>query len=179
MTDSPCLRFGPHPAQFYISEASVVSNATADPNAQSGQDNSAAMRALDGTGATDPRKMTIMELSEHLTEIYLTAKSAWEQKRDKWISDALASSDQHKALEAVTRRIAHEGAVEQARISSLFSDSVIRGYSHTVREMLGHLDIKSTAELLQDAKDSFRESAMSSVFTASRVWPVQMSPVDW
>ncbi len=38
-------------------------------------------------------------------------------------------------------------------------------------------DIPTTAEILQDAKDSLRTSTPSSVYTDAR--PVQMDPKDW
>ena len=52
-------------------------------------------------------------------------------------------------------------------------------YSHIIRQYLGYMDIKSPAELLQDVKDSFRESSAGSLGGSMKVYPVQMSPVDW
>ncbi|PPQ87130.1 hypothetical protein CVT24_010690, partial [Panaeolus cyanescens] len=44
---------------------------------------------------------------------------------------------------------------------------------------MGYMDIKSPAEILQDAKDSLRESATSSLDGAMKIYPVQMQPIDW
>lgn len=53
------------------------------------------------------------------------------------------------------------------------------GYSHTIRQYLGYMDIKSPAELLQDVKDSFRESSASFLDGSMKVYPIQMFLVDW
>jgi len=48
-----------------------------------------------------------------------------------------------------------------------------------MREYTGYLDIKSIVERLQDAKDSIRESATSSLDgSLRRVYPVQMTSLD-
>lgn len=102
----------------------------------------------------------------------------WELERDEMVSDAIASNDPVK-LSAVTRKLVHISQSEQGKLAMKNADSVVRGYSHIVREALGHLDVATPAELLQDAKDAFRTTAISSLFGASKVYPVLMSPVDW
>ena len=122
----------------------------------------------------DDGKVNRMELAEALMEEYLTAKSAWELERDKMIRETKPEN-----MEDLTRTLAHITAVREAQLSAKYADAVVLGYSHTIRQYLGYMDIKSPAELLQDAKDSFRESSASSLDGSMKVYPVQMSPVDW
>lgn len=129
-------------------------------------------------GKTGARPMTRMEFSNQLTMEYLNHKRDWELTRDSKIRNAEDMNDP-KEMERLTRELAHTTGVENAKLSAKYSDAVVRGHSHTVRELLGHLDVRTTAEMLQDAKDSLRESAVSSLFTASNVYPVQMQPADW
>lgn len=142
-----------------------------------------AMQAINGvknSRRADPRGMTRIEFSDSLMQVYLNDRKTWELQRDDMIKEASekASTDP-QAMEKLTRRLAHVTAIEEAKLASKYADAVVRGYSHTVRGFMGHLDIKTIAESLQDAKDSFRESALSSVYTASTVYPVAMQPTDW
>ena len=127
-----------------------------------------------------PRAMTRMEYSESLMQAYLNERRDWELRKDAKFREAseAAATDPSK-MEALTRELAHTSAIEEAKIAAKYSDAVVRGYTHTVRGFMGHLDIKTTGESLQDAKDAFRQSALSSVYTASSVWPVAMQPTDW
>ncbi|KAJ6627702.1 hypothetical protein B0H10DRAFT_1993760 [Mycena sp. CBHHK59/15] len=124
-----------------------------------------------------------IELSELLMNEYLYAKQDWEMARDKLIIQAsqadIGTPESQKALNELTRKLAHITATRQAQLASKYSDAVVRGYSHTVREYMGYLDIASPAEALQNAKDSLRESAMSSLDGSMKVYPVQLSPLDW
>ncbi|KAJ7235845.1 hypothetical protein C8J57DRAFT_1571489 [Mycena rebaudengoi] len=124
-----------------------------------------------------------IELSELLMNEYLYAKQDWEIERDALISQAsqadVGSPESQKALNELTRKLAHITATRQAQLAAKYSDAVVRGYSHTVREYMGYLDIASPAEALQNAKDSLREAAMSSLDGSMKVYPVQMTPLDW
>ncbi|THH27511.1 hypothetical protein EUX98_g6673 [Antrodiella citrinella] len=124
-----------------------------------------------------------MELSNALMQEYLEAKNAWEAERDKMLSKALklrlGSDESAEALNDLTRELAHTTAAREAQLAAKYSDAVVRGYSHNVREYVGYLDVKSPAETLQEAKDSLRESSMSSFDGSLRVYPVQMGPIDW
>ncbi|KAJ4114755.1 hypothetical protein NW768_011309 [Fusarium equiseti] len=104
-----------------------------------------------------PRKMTRMEYSEALMQAYLRDRQAWEEEKDKMISDAshLAATDP-QAMKDLTKRLAHISALEEAKLSAKYGDAVVRGYSNTTRGFLDHLDIKSVVESLQDAKDPFQ-----------------------
>ena len=115
-----------------------------------------------------------MELSQALTQEYLAAKQAWELERDEMIKNAKGED-----LDALTRRLAHITAIRESQLASKYADAVVRGYSHVIRQYLGYMDIKSPAETLQDAKDALRESAMSSLDGSMKVYPIQMTPVDW
>ena len=128
-------------------------------------------------------KVNRMELSNALMQEYLQAKQAWEVERDGMIEAALklklGTADSNSALNELTRKLAHTTAIREAQLASKYSDAVVRGYTHNVREYVGYLDVKSAAEALQDAKDSLREAAMSSLDGSLKVYPVQMTPIDW
>ncbi|KAH8077868.1 hypothetical protein BXZ70DRAFT_690995 [Cristinia sonorae] len=134
---------------------------------------------LDQTTKTVSR----MELSNALMQEYLDAKNLWEEERDDMMMEALkikpGSEESEMALNELTRRLAHTTASRQAQLAAKYNDAVVRGYFHNVREYVGYLDVKSPSELLQDAKDAMRESSMSSLDGSLRVYPVQMSPIDW
>ncbi|TCD66802.1 hypothetical protein EIP91_000938 [Steccherinum ochraceum] len=127
--------------------------------------------------------ITRMELSNALMQEYLQAKQAWEVERDAMIEEALqlklGSGESSAALNALTRKLAHTTAAREAQLSAKYADAVVRGYTHNVREYIGYLDIRTPAEALQDAKDSLREAAMSSMDGSLKVYPVQMTPIDW
>ncbi|KAI0058158.1 hypothetical protein BV25DRAFT_1296423 [Artomyces pyxidatus] len=132
-----------------------------------------------GAGSGRPSyDMTRIEFSQSLMLEYLKERMDWELTRDKMIRKAMESGDTKK-LEQVTRLLAHITAVHENRLAAKYGDVVVRGHLHTVREYLGYLDVKSTAESLQSAKDSLRESAMSSVYGSRVIYPVLMQPVDW
>ncbi len=137
-----------------------------------------ALRGVEATGMTDARLMTRMEFSNTLTMEYLSAKQKWELDRDAQMQEAEAKNDP-KEMEKLTRKLAHITGTQNAILSNKYANAVVRGHTHTVRELLGHLDVRTTAEMLQDAKDALRESALSSLYTASSVYPVQMEPTDW
>ncbi|KAJ7092313.1 hypothetical protein B0H15DRAFT_905677 [Mycena belliarum] len=132
---------------------------------------------------TNGNTLNRIELSELLMNEYLYAKQDWEVERDGLISQAsqadLGTPESQKALNDLTRKLAHITATRQAQLAAKYSDAVVRGYSHTVREYMGYLDIGSPAEALQNAKDSLREAAMSSLDGSMKIYPVQMSPLDW
>lgn len=131
-----------------------------------------------------------------ITTDYLDAQTAWELERESLVNNAITTRNASE-LETVTRKLVHVTAAHQNKLSMKYADSVVRGYSHVVREALGQLgeqscefrlsvlsdllpvDVSTTAENLQDAKDSYRATAVSSLYSASKVYPVLMSPVDW
>jgi hypothetical protein len=124
-----------------------------------------------------------LELSNALIQEYLEAKQKWELERDAMIEESLqyklGTSESDEKLNALTRKLAHITAVREAQLASKYADAVVQGFYHNIRQYFGYLDIKSSAEFLQDAKDSFREAAMSSMDGALKVFPVQMMPIDW
>lgn len=143
-----------------------------------------------------PRVASRMEVCQKLMEEYLEASSVWKSKHSQMIQEAMhvQTDGRLQKLEDAAREIANTAAVENSKLSAKYADVVVRGHLHTVRECLAQLDIKSTAEFLQDAKDSLRESALSSLYGASRVLPVIMvsfafppvrswliiqTPMDW
>ncbi|KAI0061358.1 hypothetical protein BV25DRAFT_780912 [Artomyces pyxidatus] len=139
-------------------------------------DGSAPARAFGGGRSSNT--VTRIEFSQTLMLDYLKERMDWELTRDKMINKAMESGDTKK-LEQVTRLLAHITAVHENRLAAKYGDVVVRGHLHTVREYLGYLDVKSTSESLQGAKDSLRESAMSSVYGSRVIYPVLMQPVDW
>ncbi|KAJ7438411.1 hypothetical protein B0H11DRAFT_2105041 [Mycena galericulata] len=132
---------------------------------------------------TNGETLNRIELSELLMSEYLYAKQDWELERDALILQAntadLGTPESQRALDALTRQLSHITATRQAQLASKYSDAVVRGYSHTIRQYMGYLDISSPAEALQDAKDSLREAAMSSLDGSMNIYPVQMTPLDW
>ncbi|KAF7303430.1 ZnMc domain-containing protein [Mycena indigotica] len=124
-----------------------------------------------------------IELSELLMNEYLYAKQDWEVERDALIRQAtvadLGTPESQRALNDVTQQLAHITATRQAQLASKYADAVVRGYSHAVHDYMGYLDIASPGEALQSAKDSLREAAMSSLDGSMKVYPVQLSPLDW
>lgn len=123
-----------------------------------------------------PRIASRMEVCQKLMLEYLEASSAWKTKHSKMIQDAMhvQTDGRLQMLEDAARMIANTASVENSKLSAKYADVVVRGHLHTVRECLAQLDIKSVAEFLQDAKDSLRGSALSSLYGASRVLPVIM-----
>ncbi|KIM38820.1 hypothetical protein M413DRAFT_75568 [Hebeloma cylindrosporum] len=119
-------------------------------------------------------KVNRMELSQALMQEYLVAKQVWETQRDDMIKN-----EKGEDLDALTRRLAHTTAIHESQLASKYADAVVRGYSHVIRQYLGYMDIKTPAESLQDAKDALRESAVSSLDGSMKIYPIQMSPVDW
>jgi hypothetical protein len=151
-----------------------------------------AARTSDNTGKDKPAfavsdksndNINRLELSNALMQDYLMAKQTWELERDALIEESLqykiGTPESQKQLDALTRRLAHTTAIREAQLANKFADVVVQGFYHNVRQYLGYLDIKSSAEFLQDAKDAFREAAMSSMDGSLNVYPVQLSPIDW
>lgn len=132
--------------------------------------------ARKSNGKAGPRVASRMEVCQRLMLEYLEAASVWKSKHSKMIQEAMAvhTDGRLQMLEDAARQIANTASVENNKLSAKYADVVVRGHLHTVRECLAQLDIKSTAEFLQDAKDSLRESALSSLYGASRVLPVIM-----
>lgn len=124
----------------------------------------------------DEGKVNRMELAEALMEEYLAAKQEWGLKRDAMIKNARAKNED---MEDFTRKLAHITSIGEAQLAAKHADVVGRGYSHRICPYLGYMDIKSPAEMLQDAKNAFRETATSSLDGALNIHPVQMSPIDW
>ena len=119
-------------------------------------------------------KVNRMELADALMTEYLTAQQAWELERDEMIKSAKGN-----ALVDVTRRLSHITPIREAQLASKYGDAVVRGYSHTIRQYLGYMDVTSASEFLQNAKDALRRSASSSLDGSLKVYPVQMQPIDW
>jgi hypothetical protein len=127
------------------------------------------------------RMMSRMEVGEALLQDYLHTAETWRHTKTDLLTKALQAPEalRLESMEAATRRIVNEGAIQNAIIASKWSDAVVRGDYHGIRDCVAHLDIKSMGESLQDAKDSLRESTLGSLYGASRVLPVLMQPFDW
>ncbi|KAF7299383.1 ZnMc domain-containing protein [Mycena indigotica] len=124
-----------------------------------------------------------IELSQLLMNEYLYTKQDWQTERDALMKHAnaadLGTAESAKALDELARKLSHITASRQALLAEKYNDAVVRGHSHTIKEYLGYLDIASPAEALQSAKDSLRESAMSSLDGSMKVYPIQLTPLDW
>jgi hypothetical protein len=123
-----------------------------------------------------PRVASRMEVCQSLMNDYLKASHEWKKNHSEMVQKAMHNhtGGRLEALEDAAREIANYAAVENSKLSAKYADVVVRGHLHTVRECLAQLDMKSSAEFLQDAKDAIRESALSSLYGASRVLPVIM-----
>ncbi|THH33471.1 hypothetical protein EUX98_g723 [Antrodiella citrinella] len=131
------------------------------------------------TKVSDAGTINRIELSNTLMQDYLTSKQSWETERDQMMEDALKAANSAEALSAVSRKLAHTTATRKAQLAAKYTDAIVRGYTHNVREYISYLDVKTTAEALQDAKDALREAAASSLDGSLKVYPVQLSPIDW
>jgi hypothetical protein len=123
-----------------------------------------------------PRVASRMEVCQSLMNEYLKASHEWKKTHSEMVQKAMHNhtGGRLEALEDAAREIANYAAVENSKLSAKYVDVVVRGHLHTVRECIAQLDMKSSAEFLQDAKDAIRESALSSLYGASRVLPVIM-----
>ncbi|KAJ7214364.1 hypothetical protein GGX14DRAFT_563184 [Mycena pura] len=138
-----------------------------------------------------PNGATRTSLSIVLGDIYASpsfanryAKQHWKLERDALINQATQWGRlSQRAFSALTRQLAHiTDTTRQAQLASKYSDAVVRGYSHTIRQYMGYMDIASDAETLQDANwDSFREAFMSSLDGSIMMngYLVQLTPLDW
>ncbi|KAH8094539.1 hypothetical protein BXZ70DRAFT_363852 [Cristinia sonorae] len=131
------------------------------------------------TPTSDPLSINRIELSNALMQDYLNAKQTWETERDSMMQDAINAVDSADALATLSRKLAHTTATRKAQLAAKYTDTIVRGYTHNIREYISYLDVKTTAEALQDAKDALREAAASSLDGATKVYPVQLSPIDW
>ena len=61
-------------------------------------------------------------------------------------------------MKDVTRKLAHITSTPKAQLATKHADTVLRGYSHTIRYLVD-IDIESPAEKLQGVKEVFREAA--------------------
>ncbi|KAJ7349693.1 hypothetical protein DFH08DRAFT_996975 [Mycena albidolilacea] len=133
---------------------------------------------------TNGEMLNRIELSELLMNECLCAKQDWEVERDALIGQASLSTECHdelgfktdlgtpesqKALNDLTRKLAHITATRQAQLAAKYSDTVVRGCSHTVREYMRYLDIASPAEALQH--ESLSGAALSNRLVR---WPFSM-----
>lgn len=137
----------------------------------------ATVKQPDGTEQTVT--MTRIDLYDYLNARYTSAAAKWRDTKNARFLAAESAKDQEQALDEYARWLAIEAPVQEAELEAMFGDVVVQGYYHEVREMLGFLDIKSPAELLDQAKASLRASGMSSLDETETVYPVQLQPVNW
>ncbi|KAM0430041.1 hypothetical protein ACHAPT_006047 [Fusarium lateritium] len=133
----------------------------------------------DSPSETNPsRKINRLQLSNILMQEYYEAQRDWELRRDGIISEGFSSQDPERMAKANTELLRVTES-EKAKLAAKYADAVVRGRLHLVREAVAHLDFSTPAEILQDAKDALRLGATPSLYSAGKVYPVQMSPVDW
>lgn len=114
-----------------------------------------------------------------LSQRYETAKSEWETERLKRMEVAESASNRNEALEEYAKWLSFNAGPQEAKLESLFSDLVVRGYYHEIKRILGYIDVASPAEILEDVKSKMRESSMLSLDESETIYPVQMMPVNW
>jgi hypothetical protein len=164
---------------FFVNDSKVIEN---DPNAtesSSGKifdDEDVRTTLQENQDRSAPRLASRMEVCQRLMTEYLDASYKWKKSHSEKVQEAVNNHTDGRleALENAAREIANYAAVENSKLSAKYADVVVRGHLHTVRECLAQLDMKASAEFLQDAKDAIRESALSSLYGASRVLPVIM-----
>lgn len=127
----------------------------------------------------EPTTGTRMELYEILYQNYLNAKGDWAEEKTEQLTEAMNAEDSIAALEEYASWLAREAPIKDAEQQALFADLVVRGYYHKVRHMLGLLDISTTGEELEAAKESMRNSSMSTLDESGTIYPVQLQPSDW
>ena len=101
--------------------------------------------------ASQTNTVNRLELSNALLQEYLQAKQAWELERSQMIEEALelrlGTEESTKALNKLTRRLAHITALRQSQLASKWADVVVRGYYHNIREYMGYMDIKVSSPM--------------------------------
>ncbi|MGB8956498.1 MAG: hypothetical protein WCC10_14075 [Tumebacillaceae bacterium] len=125
-----------------------------------------------------PLAETRMERYNRLNKAYLQERDVWEQTKNDRLRAAKDAGTAY-AMEEYTRWLASEAPVQEAKIENLFADVVVSGYYHEVRSYLGYLDVKSPAELLDEAKSRLRLTGLSSLDESETIYPVQFQPADW
>eukprot|EP00727_Mastigamoeba_balamuthi_P005321 m51a1_g14788 putative protein (267) ;mRNA; f:490315-491205 len=65
------------------------------------------------------------------------------------------------------------------RIDNYWTDVVVRGYHHYVKEALSYLDIETDAELIEKSKQKMRQSETLSIDQSTSIWPVKLEPANW
>ena len=130
--------------------------------------------AVEGTPLTETR----MERYNRLNKAYLQERDQWEQTKNDRLRAARDAGTEY-AMEEYSRWLASEAPVQEAKIENLFADVVVSGYYHEVRSYLGYLDVKSPAELLDEAKSRLRLTGLSSLDESETIYPVQFQPADW
>ena len=95
---------------------------------------------------SDTNTINRLELNSVLLQEYLQAKQAWELERDGMIEKALelqlGTEESSKALNELTRSLAHTTALRQSQLANKWADVVVRGYYHNIREYMGYMDLK-------------------------------------
>lgn len=129
----------------------------------------------DENGKLQKVTLSIMELFNQLNQQYLTKKEQWEATKNKRLNDAKEADN----LEDFARWLASEAPAAEAAIEAKYADLVVRGYSHEIQSLLGYLDVKSAAEILESARARLRNSSMSSLDESETIYPVQLQPADW
>ncbi|KAH8826792.1 hypothetical protein DL96DRAFT_1801670 [Flagelloscypha sp. PMI_526] len=142
--------------------------------------------------AAQDKTLNRVELSELLMKEYLFAKKDWEMERDALIKQIsqidLGTPESRKASKELARKLSHVTAVRKAQLASKYSEAVVHGFLHTVREYMGttkthrhysYMDILAPPVALQNAKDALHEASTSSADGSAKIYPVQMQPLDW
>lgn len=128
---------------------------------------------IDGNATTASR----IDIYALLNQRYLEAKEAWEtEKTAKYFK---AQNSQEVTDEEYARWLAITGPAREAEIQAKYTDLVVRGYYHEVRNLLGYMDISSLGEELEEAKNRMRDTAMLSFDESQNIYPVYFQPNNW
>lgn len=125
-----------------------------------------------------PYRMTHLEHSLGPVDAYNQQRAWWEHERESNLRMAFEiQTPVHLSL--TVRSLSHVGSIHGNILSTKYADTPPCGHAHTARDLLGHLDIRTTSGILYAAKDTFRESKYSLVYELKSVRSVTMQPADW
>eukprot|EP00727_Mastigamoeba_balamuthi_P001633 m51a1_g11467 hypothetical protein (706) ;mRNA; f:6268-8619 len=122
---------------------------------------------------------SLLELHRMLMANYEKARIMWDICRLKVLQRVEAGNTTDEERDDALRRLSVLGLTAQERIDNYWTDVVVRGYHHYVKEALSYLDIETDAELIEKSKQKMRQSEALSIDQSTSIWPVKLEPANW
>eukprot|EP00457_Paulinella_chromatophora_P000930 gb/GEZN01000932.1/.p1 GENE.gb/GEZN01000932.1/~~gb/GEZN01000932.1/.p1 ORF type:complete len:979 (+),score=174.44 gb/GEZN01000932.1/:230-3166(+) len=123
---------------------------------------------------------TVMDKHTAYFNNYVNVTARW-----KWILHDLKQkqrtnlpSDSNER-DALADEIVLTNSAAAHEMNAAWKDLVVQGLHHEVLSALSVLDVESPGELLQQAKDSLRNSGRSSLDSSETIYPISFQPQDW